>query len=401
MKTVWIINHYADPPNVGKFNRHYHFAKKLIERGYEVKIFTASTIHSTDINLSDSCTLYTEKNYDGVDYVIIGCPDYEGNGRQRIKNMLKYYKKVVKASAFFGKCDMVYASSPHPLTWIAGRKIAEKNNAKFIAETRDLWPETFISMGKFSKSHPVVKILYAIEKKIYKKADKLIFTMPGGVDYVESLGISTDKVVNINNGVDLKEFADFVEKYKVELPFQKDEFNVVYAGAMGQANRVKCLVEAMNLLKDNWEIKLYIYGSGYEEEELKDFCTKNGVSNVKFMGRVEKKYIPYIISSSHLNVMTARKIDLYKYGISLNKLFEYMAAGKPILSNIECNYDILEKYNCGLTVEGESPKALAEGIEKFYNMDSKEYESYSLNSIRASKDFDFEVLTDKLEKCFE
>ena len=124
--------------------------------------------------------------------------------------MLKYYKKVVKASAFFGKCDMVYASSPHPLTWIAGRKIAEKNNAKFIAETRDLWPETFISMGKFSKSHPVVKILYAIEKKIYKKADKLIFTMPGGVDYVESLGISTDKVVNINNGVDLKEFAEYM-----------------------------------------------------------------------------------------------------------------------------------------------------------------------------------------------
>ena len=69
MKTVWIINHYADPPNVGKFNRHYHFAKKLIERGYEVKIFTASTIHSTDINLSDPCTLYTEKNYDG-DYEI-------------------------------------------------------------------------------------------------------------------------------------------------------------------------------------------------------------------------------------------------------------------------------------------------------------------------------------------
>ena len=190
-------------------------------------------------------------------------------------------------------------------------------------------------------------------------------------------------------------------QYKVDLPFQKDEFNIVYARAMRQANRVKCLVEAMNLMKDNREIKLYIYGSGYEEEELKDFCTKNGVSNVKFMGRVEKKYIPYIISSSHLNVMTARKIDLYKYGISLNKLFEYMAAGKPILSNIECNYDILEKYNCGLTVAGESPKALAEGIEKFYNMDFKEYERYSLNSIRASKDFDFEVLTDKLEKCFE
>ena len=141
-----------------------------------------------------------------------------------------------------------------------------------------------------------------------------------------------------------------------------------------------------------------MFGDGYQKKELEKYVENNNINNVIFKGKVEKKYIPNILSKSNLNVFTGKHIYLYKYGLSLNKMFEYYASGKPTLSNIECGYDMLEKYNCGMTVKGGSPKALAEGILKFYNMPKEEYDMYCENALEAAQDFDFKILTDKLEK---
>ena len=97
-------------------------------------------------------------------------------------------------------------------------------------------------------------------------------------------------------------------------------------------------------------------------------------------------------------MFTGKHIYLYKYGLSLNKMFDYFASGKPIVSNIECGYDMLKEYDCGITVNGGDPNALAEGILKFYNMPKEEYDTYCKNALKAAEDFDFKVLTDKLEK---
>ena len=122
------------------------------------------------------------------------------------------------------------------------------------------------------------------------------------------------------------------------------------------------------------------------------------MDNLIFKGRVDKKYIPFILSKGNLNIIVGKDINLYKYGLSPNKIFDYFASGRPVLSNVECGYDLLEKYNCGITVKGDSPKALADGILKFYNMPKEEYNKYCQNALKASEDFDFKTLTDKLEE---
>ena len=401
MKTIWILNHYASTSG----GRHYKFAENLIKRGYSVKIFRASTIHNTNKNVITDSRKYLYEVHNDVPFIFIKTRDYIGNGKERIKNMIDYALGLMSVSKKFDseKPDVIYASSVHPLTWLAGYRLARRYNAKFIAETRDLWPETLVAMGAIGKNSISAKILYKIERFIYKKADKLIFTFPGGKDYVESIGLDTSKVRYINNGIDLEEFNHNKVTYILEDRQLDDSgiFKVLFTGAIGKANALYRIVDVARIFIDKGitDIKFYIYGDGPEKDNLQNYVLDNNIKNVIFKGRVDKKYIPYILSKGDLNVLCLEHLpNLFKYGLSPNKMFDYFASGRPIVSNVECGYDMLEKYRCGITVKGGSAEALAEGILKFYNMPKEEYNIYCKNAFEAARDFDFKILTDKLEK---
>ncbi len=397
---IWIVNHYADPPEGGKYLRHFHFAKELISRGYEVMIFTASTIHNTRMNLAREGKI-VEKNYEGVPYVFVPVRNYSSL-KSRAVNMLEYTFRLPKAVKAYYKPDVIYASSPHPFClWIAGR-LARRYHARFVAEVRDLWPETFVSMGKFGKKNPAVRALYALEKSMYKKADALIFTMPGGKDYLKKRKIYRDEVYYINNGVDLDEFEKQA-KMPCDLREQSG-FRVVYTGAMGRINDLHILLQSAKVLQDKGlPLNFYLYGGGTEEAALRQYKEEQALSRVHFMGRVEKALIPSILKCAHVNIITGKKIPLYDYGISFNKMFEYFASGVPVLSNLNCNYDIIEMYKAGKTVEGDDVDAMAEGLIYFYNLyeqNRKEYEAYGEQAVLAAEAFDFKKLTDTLENAF-
>lgn len=404
MKNIWILNHYAVPPELGPLTRHYKFAENLIKRGYDVKIFCASTLHYSSDNMIKDSRKYLKKEFNNVPFIFVKASDYIGNGKKRILNMFQYALRVLSVSKKFDneKPDVIYASSAHPLTWLSGYILSRRYNARFIAETRDLWPETLVAMGRISKDSIPAKMLYKLEKFIYNKADKLIFTFPGGKDYVESIGVDTSKVRYINNGIDIEEFNDnkSINIIEDEDLINNNVFKVIYTGSMGIANSVNYIIESAKFIEDMGikDIMFILFGDGYERRQLEQYVSDNKITNVKFKGKVKKKYIPYILSKSNLNIFTGKHIYLYKYGLSLNKMFDYFASGKPIISNIECGYDMLQEYGCGITVKGGSPEALAEGILKFYNMPKEEYDMYCENALKAAKDFDYRILTDKLEK---
>lgn len=404
MQNIWILNHYAGPPEITGGVRHYKFGENLIKKRYKVKIFVASSRHNSKGNMIEDNKKYILKEFNDVPFIFIKARDYLGNGKNRILNILDYFIRLLSISKKFNneKPDIIIASSVHPLTWIAGYILAKRYNAKFIAETRDLWPETLVAMGRLKKNSIIAKLLYKLEKFIYNKADKLIFTFPGGKDYVESIGLDSSKVRYINNGVDLEEFNKnkLQHEYTDKKLCSNEKFNVIYTGSMGMANSLDYLIKAAKIIQDTGinNIQFILFGDGYQKQNMEKYAKDNNINNVLFMGKVEKKYIPNILSKSDLNIFTGKNIDLYKYGLSLNKMFDYFASGKPTLSNIECGYDMLEQYKCGITVKGDSAEALAQGILEFYNMAKEEYEIYCKNALKAAQDFDFKILTEKLEK---
>jgi glycosyltransferase involved in cell wall biosynthesis len=400
MKNIWILNHYASYSS----GRHYKLGFNLSKRGYSVKLFAASTHHGSGKNRITNSKEYIVDETGDLPCIFVRTRDYSGNSRARVGNMIDYAWRIMSVSKSFDteKPDVIYASSVHPLTWLSGYFLAKRYNAKFIAETRDLWPETLVAMGRIEKKSVPARILYSLEKFIYTKADRLIFTMPGGRDYVKSLGIDTSKVAYINNGVDLEEFyynqREHVFRDK-DLD-QPNTFKVVYAGSMGQANALNYLVEAAEIIQRRGihDIMFILFGDGYQRVELQAFTEEKGLTNVQFKGSIEKKLIPSVLSRADLNVFTGQHISLYNYGLSLNKMFEYFASGKPTISNIECGYDLLEEYRCGVTVRGGSAEALADGILDFYHMRTDDYNRFCDNALVAAQAFDFSVLTDRLEK---
>ena len=158
-----------------------------------------------------------------------------------------------------GKPDVIIASSVHPLTLVAGIKIAKILHIPCICEVRDLWPESLVAYGFIKRNSLLAKILYQGEKWIYKRANKLIFTMEGGKDYIIEQGwaeesggpINLDKVYHINNGVDLEAFNYNKDNYVVEdMDLDNEQtFKVVYVGSIRRVNNVKRIIDGKKRLR--------------------------------------------------------------------------------------------------------------------------------------------------------
>lgn len=410
---IWLINQYNMPPEYGHLNRHFNFGKYLKRMGHEPTVFVGSFLHNTKIQMiEDDSVIRRYQNIDYPYYFIKTC-DYSSSKLKRVYAMYEFYKNLLKAVRSFDKPDAIIGSSAHPLAALAAIKLAKKYGCKSIVEVRDLWPESFVAFGVVSGKNPLLWLLYAGEKWIYKNADKIIFTMEGGKDYIVERGwnnenggpINTNKIHHINNGVDLVEYNHNIEKYNYE-DSDLDEhnvFNIVYVGSIRKANNLSLIIDAAKYVQENSKknIRFLIFGDGDEKDKLLKRCMDEDIENVIFKGSVKKDYIPNILSKSNLNILNYTNHDIWKYGGSQNKTFEYLASGKPILSTIKMGYDIIEKYKVGISLSKQDPETIGKSIVAFVDMSSNDYENIEMNAKLAAKDYDFEVLTKKLIDTIE
>lgn len=410
-QNVWIWNHYATNMFFNQAGRHYWFAENLLKEGYEPTIFCASTNHFSDNHIDTKGLEFSADSVNDIPFVFVNTPDYKGNGKKRILNMLSFYKGIFKTAKEYakinGKPDVILASSVHPLTLVAGIKIAKKFDIPCICEVRDLWPESIVAYGSLKRNSLIAKLLYQGEKWIYKKADRIIFTMEGGKDYIvdkkwdllSNGPINIKKVFYLNNGVDLAQFNNNKVNHSIkDLDLESDKFKVVYTGSIRAVNDVEYLVEVAKQLKllHEKDVELLIYGDGSERERLVQKCEKENLDNIKFKGRVPKQSIPYILSKANLNILHFQQNSIKKYGASLNKLFEYFASGKPIISDCEFGYDLVKRYKCGVVIDNVDAKRIAKEIIRIKELDVAQYKALCSNALSAAEDYDFANLSNKL-----
>lgn len=416
-KNIWILNHYATDTYFDKGGRHYWFAKYLKRAGYNPVIFCANTVHGfdTEIDTKGKKCILKKDEVNGFPFVFIKVPSYKGNGIRRIRNMIEFYRKLFPVTKLYsrkyGYPDIIFASSVHPLTLVAGIKIAKKMGVKCICEVRDLWPESIVAYGKLKKDSLIAKILYRGEKWIYKRADALIFTMEGGKDYIinkgwdrsEKHGVELQKIHYINNGMDLEEIE--IQR-KMEI-YDNPVFRnikggkIIYTGSIREANDVGKILDAAKHLMD-LDVTFCIFGDGDQREKLEERLKNESISNVIFFGKVEKKYIASIVSDALLLLLLYSQdiFDIAKYGMSQNKLFDYLAGGHAIISNLPNAYSIINEYNCGIEREIQTGKELAQNIRKALE-DGDRLKEWGAHAAVAAKAFSFEEHTKKLISIIE
>ena len=270
---IWLINHYAVPPQYYPLARQNYFAKNLMRLGHEVTIFAASTVHNSDKNLIEDDTPYREDVVDGVHYVLIRCKGYHGNGASRILNMLEFARKLPGVCDKYPRPDAIVATSMPPMSCAAGIKLARKYGCRGIAEIADLWPESIIAYGIAGPHNPAVLWLRRLEKWIYTRADAVVFTVEGAYDYIKEQHwekeVPRSKVFYINNGVDLELFDYNKEHFRVEDKDLDDPeiFKVVYTGSIRRVNGLGLLLDAAKAVKDP-RVRFLIWGDGDERPML-------------------------------------------------------------------------------------------------------------------------------------
>ena len=209
---ILIIAHYGQQPPKNTMRRYHNWGKELVNRGNKVTIIAASALHNTNIDFIDEL---------GSDHSVC-------NGIDRIKNMLLFCMGIRKYSSL--KPDAILICG----AYLYGFTKRAFQNVSVITDTVDLWPESIVEYADFSKSNPLIKYLYHIEKKAYLKSDALIFSMEGGVDYVKEQAyanrIDFSKIFHINMGCDVLQKDRELEGVHVDLGWNPDEFNVVYCG---------------------------------------------------------------------------------------------------------------------------------------------------------------------------
>lgn len=410
-KKIWIINHYAGIPGISSGSRHFNLAKQLVKRGYDVTIFLSSAIHNIDYNNIVDGALYKNEEFEGVRFISVKTTSYSGNGYKRIMNICQFYVRVKKVATIIGADeppDVVIGSTMHPLTLCAGAKIAKKFCCKYIEEIRDLWPETFLSLKPNFNKH-LLNFLYNIERKIYGKADILIFTFEGGYDYIVERGwqkyFPKSNVYYINNGIEFDSYRYNLDNYSIEdSDLDNDKiFKAIYVGTIGVVNNIDLLVDAAEILiyKGYEDIEILIWGNGPELSRLETEVSNRGLDNIKFKHNVEKKYIPYILSKSNVGLLHNRELPVHRFGTSQNKKYDYLASGRPVISTGKSGYDTIEKKKAGVTLDYPTPECLVDAIIKFYQMPKSQYNQYCKNALDLVKEYDFAILVDILIDAIE
>lgn len=397
MNIVW-VNHYASRPTTGIGGRHYMLAKELMRKGHTVTIIASSFRHNVGTDeISAEGQMWKNEILDGVPFVWIKTSPYKGNGLDRIWNMLCFSYRVAAWTDEFniGIPDVVIGSSPHPFAAVAASVIARRYRVPFVLEVRDLWPESLIEIGGMSPRNPGIWVLERIEKYLYKAADQIVTLLPGAVDHICQKGGVAEIVTWIPNGID-------IALVPYTPPPNEAQFTVMYAGAHGLANGLDSILDAAAILQcgdSSGKVRFVFIGDGPEKERLRARVKEEGLSIVSFEPYVPRTMIFEKLQEASIFIATLRNIDLYKYGISLNKLYDYLACARPVVFGAKSINNPVEESGGGITVPPEDAEAMAKAVIDIMNMPYEERVKMGLKGREyVGKHNDYGKLADRLEQ---
>lgn len=402
--TIWIVNYYTSSPEAASNPRYLELAHYFQEAGYDVITFNSSFMHGAEGDLIPDDSSFYEKQYGEYKFVHVKAPHYVGNGLKRMLSIFAFSIRLFLGRKRFAKPDIVlhnlHLPFDYPILWVA-----KSLKAKYIAEGWDMWPEDFVTFGLLKEKSIAMKFAYWIEHLLYKKAAMIIYTCEGIHDYLRHKGwlsdvggdIPVEKVHYINNGINLNEFDENVQKYPREDADLNDKnaYKIIYLGSIRLANNVKQLIDAAALLKDNPKYKFLIYGDGSDREMLEQYVKDNGINNVMFKEkRIPLCEVANVVSNATVNIMNYQK-NFGIHGLSSGKMFQYMAAGKPICCNIKLAYSEISRNNLGIDEELDTPEQYAAAIRKLAELPQEEYDVMCKRVRQCAEKFDYKVLARK------
>ncbi|MDR3645461.1 MAG: glycosyltransferase family 4 protein, partial [Clostridia bacterium] len=300
--------------------------------------------------------------------VWVKTPEYHGNNAGRGVNILTFVRKLGRSAARLAekyRPEAVISSSTCPLDIRPAAKIARRAGAGLFFEIHDLWPLTPMELGHLSKWNPMIMALQSAENYAYKHSKKIISILPDADKYVRLRGYDDSKVVYVPNGVfacdiDLKE-ANSPQVETLRRLHSQGRFLVGYTGNHSVSNALEYFIDASALLQKE-QVTIVLVGGGNYKDTLVRHARENGCENVLFLDPVPKSEMGALLAELDAAYMGLAKSNLFKYGVSPNKLFDYLLAAKPIIYAVEASNDPVRDAGCGVSVPVGDCEAIARAV---------------------------------------
>ncbi len=366
-RSIWYIHPYAGGPGIGRYDRAFHLSQEFQKRGFEPIVICPSFHHLMDMPQEAGTRLIQ-----GVRHEFLRCPAYIGNGIGRVLNMATFTIQLLlqaeRIAQSTSKPAAIVASSPHPYAYLAARQLATRFGSRCIFEVRDLWPLSLIELAGASPTHPLVRLTAWIERRAYLTADAVVSLLPCTRDYMQERGLPPERWHYIPNGVSVDRgtaAGQDAELFRQVLQWRAEGcVIIVYAGALGMPNHVHSLVHALRLLPPGAkEVRAVIVGRGEMATELKLLASDPALKgSVLISDQIPKSAVQSLLSQADIGYLSLRPEPLFRFGISPNKLFDYMLARLPVIAAVRAGNDPVTETGCGRQVDPDDVVAIANAI---------------------------------------
>jgi glycosyltransferase involved in cell wall biosynthesis len=349
--------------------RPYYMAREWVRQGHQVTIVAASHSHVRQ-QAPKFQGLVGEQLIDGIRYVWLKTLPYSGNSWRRALNMFAFVAQLFRCQlrvTGLDNVDTVIASSTYPFDIYPARRIARRHRAKLVFEVHDLWPLSPMELGGMSPRHPFIRLVQRAEDYAYHHADRVVSLLPCADTYMISRGMRPEKFAYVPNGVDVDEWRkpsvplDAELQGKLHALRADNKFIVGYAGAFGLANALDSVIDAAALLREA-PVAFALFGQGPENNRLRQRINELALPNVLVFPRISKRAIPSFLEQVDATIIGWKRCSLYRFGVSPNKLLDYMMAGKPVIHAIEAANDLVADSRCGISVAPENPRQIADAV---------------------------------------
>ncbi len=342
--------------------RHHELARYFAEQGHQVTIITSPISYLTG-KARRSKIPWVEKQMmvnPSPSYERMRIPSLHRSFAHRLINFFSFMLSSFLVGLGVKQVDLVWGTSPPIFQGLTAWALARIKHVPFLFEVRDLWPAFAISVGVLHQ--PIlIKLSEWLEGFLYHHADMVVVNSPGYIQHVLNRG--AHHVELVANGTDTTMFNPSVDGTAFRLAHALgNKFVALYAGAHGLSNDLGVVLEAAKRILDRKDIVIVLLGDGKDKPDLQSQAARDGLENVIFLPPIPKVKMPYALAAADACVAILKPVDLYKTTYP-NKVFDYMAAGKPVLLAIDgVIREVIENAGAGIPIPPGNPEALANAI---------------------------------------
>ena len=374
IKTIWYISKYATPLKYGFGSRQFYLASEFNGLGYFTVVISSDSNHLSQFPYFKS--VYTKEIIDGVDTWWIKTIKYKGSASlRRIISWIDFEVKLwLMPKSMIPKPDIIVVSSLSLFTILNGYWLKKRFGCKLIFEIRDIWPLTIVEEGGYNERNPFVMFLAWVEKFGYRNSDIIVGTMPNLSEHVKEITGKTMNCQCIPFGYDpslydtLEQLPDGYEERFIP----KNKFTIGYAGSIGRTNALDTLLNCASEMKNNPNVHFFLLGDGDLLSEYKTRTT--GLKNITFAPKVKKSQVQMVLRHCQVLYFSVEDSNVWRYGLSLNKLIDYMMAGKPIIASYSGYLSMLNEAQCGIFIPAKDVPALVTAISEYERLPKDELE---------------------------